>query len=309
MPEFGKAANHGPPRRLHQIPGDVFWVHLRALCQTLHGMQTFAWWRVFALTLLLPAAAFAQKKAPMQSEDLEHMREELGVNEFTAPAIDLVFEELAGLKPIPFDKVWRDLPDAAPQDRARLAMAAGSVIADGFLAVSAEKQSRIEPVGRVLLKLAKGLGVGDRVTKHSRVILEKSAKQQWADVRKELTRAQADVEAAMISLKDEELAHLVALGGWLRGLEMTASIVVEEYTPERARRLIQPELMDYFLDRVGTLNPNLKKTKLGQTLSKNLQEAKTIITKRVDAPIDLDEVKRIRELAGDINKLIGSPEE
>ncbi|HEV7869343.1 MAG TPA: hypothetical protein VGO90_16765, partial [Chthoniobacteraceae bacterium] len=107
----------------------------------------------------------------------------------------------------------------------------------------------------------------------------------------------------------EELAHLVALGGWLRGLEMTASIVVEEYTPERARRLIQPELMDYFLDRVGTLNPNLKKTKLGQTLSKNLQEAKTIITKRVDAPIDLDEVKRIRELAGDINKLIGSPEE
>src|ERR1700722_13782601 len=75
-------------------------------------------------------------------DDIEHIREELGVNDFTAPSIEIVFRELNELKPIPFDKVWRDLPDATPQNRPRLALEMGAIIADGFLAVAAEKQSR-----------------------------------------------------------------------------------------------------------------------------------------------------------------------
>ena len=262
------------------------------------------WYVSLCLGLAVVIPCQAQKPPPR--DDIAHMREELGINEFTAPSIALVFEELQSLKPIPFDKVWRNLPDASPQDRAQLAIAAGGVIADGFLAVSAEKQSRIEPVGRALLRLAKGLGVGEHVTKHSRSILEKAAKDKWSDVKTELVRAQADVEAAMLSLKDEEIAHLVALGGWLRGLEITSGIVIENYSPERARRLVQPELMDYFLDRVETLNPNVKKTKLGMTLDKNLKEVKKIITKPVDTPIEIDEVKRIRDLTRELTKMAAS---
>jgi len=265
-------------------------------------------WCAIALLVFLSPAAFAQKKAPKESEDMEHIREELGVNEFTAPSIDLVFDELGTLGSIPFDKVWRDLPDATPQNRAQIALASGAVIADGFLAVTAQKQSRIEPVGRVLLKLAKGLGVGEHVTKHSRSIMEKAAKSNWAGVKKELISAQADVEAALLALKDEEIAHLVALGGWLRGLEMTSTVVTEDYSVEKARRLIQPELMDYFLDRVETLNPNFKRTKLGQTLETNLKEIKAITTKPVDMPLELAEAKRVRELVHDINKQIASGE-
>jgi hypothetical protein len=263
-----------------------------------------------AIGLCLTPAAFAQKPAKSQPQaDIEHIREELGVNEFTAPSIELVFQELSYLKPIPFDKVWRDLPEGTPQNRARLALAAGGVIADGFLAVTAEKQSRIEPVGRNLMRLAKGLGVGDSVNKHSRSILEKAAKKDWGDVKKELVRAQAEVEAAMMQLKDEEIAHLVALGGWLRGLEITGGIVAEDYSPERARRLVQPELMDYFTDRVGSLNPNFKKTKLGQLLGSSLKEVKALTTKPVNTPIDLGEVKRVWEIARELNKSIVKDEE
>jgi len=263
---------------------------------------------VFGLCLI--PAGLAQKPAKSGAQqDIEHIREELGVNEFTAPSIELVFQELAYLRPVPFDKVWRDLPSATPQSRARLALAAGGVIADGFLAVTAEKQSRIEPVGRSLIRLTKGLGVSDSVTRHSRSILEKAAKKDWGDVKKELVRAQAEVEAAMMQLKDEELAHLVALGGWLRGLEITAGIVEEEYTVERARRLVQPELMDYFIDRVETLDPTFKKTKLGQAIGAGLKEVKVLTTKPVNKPIDLAEVKRVRAVAHDLNKAIAQDDE
>jgi hypothetical protein len=270
-------------------------------------MQLPVRWLFFvAGSLLFIPAAIAQKPTP---DDIAHMREELGVNNFTAPSIEIILTELDSLRPLPFEKIWRDLPDNTPQDRARLALCTGAVIADGFLAVAGEKQSRIEPVGRVLLKLSKGLGVSDRVSKHSRSILEKAARQQWPEIKQELVRTQADVEAAMLGLKDEEIAHLVALGGWLRGLEMTSGIVLEDYTPERARRLIQPELLDYFLDRVSTLNPNLKKTQLGQKLGTNLQEVKRIVTKPLDTPIEKDEVKQIRDLSREVNKLIADGEE
>ena len=271
-----------------------------------HAMNIPARWLAPLVFAFLPLRAVAEKPSPA---DIAQIREELGVNSFTAPSIQLVFQELNALKPLPFDKVWRDLPDATPQDRARLALSAGAVIADGFLAVSAEKQSRIEPVGRVLLRLAKGLGVAEHVNKHSRSILEKAARQQWDDIRTELVRTQADVEAALLGLKDEEIAHLVALGGWLRGLEMTTGVVNENYSPERARRLIQPELMDYFLDRISTLNPNFKKTKLAIVMEKNLKEIKRITTKPVDTPIEPDEVKEIRKLVREINDRVTNGEE
>ena len=269
-------------------------------------MNILARWSMPVVLLFAGVSAFAEK---LSDDDLAYIREELGVNSYTAPSIQLVFKELSALKPIPFEKVWRDLPENTPQDRARLALSIGAVIADGFLTVTAEKQARIEPIGRVLLRLAKGLGVGDHVTKHSRSILEKAARKECDGIRKELVRSQAEVESALLGLKDEEMAHLVALGGWLRGLEITTSIVHESYTPGRASRLIQPELMNYFLDRVSTLNPNFKKTKLGNVLEKNLREIKRLTTKPVDTPIEPDEVKRIRELVREINSRIAGDDE
>jgi hypothetical protein len=259
---------------------------------------------------VLPLAAEAQKaRSAEEAASIEHVREELGINEFTAPSIELLFRELNDLRPIPFEKVWRELPDTQPQSRAQLALTAGGVIADGFLAVAAEKRSRIEPVGRTLLKLAKGLGVGDHVTKHSRSILEKAAQNQWSDVKTELVRAQADTEAGMMALKDEEIAHLVSLGGWLRGLEISASLVAENYSGARASRLIQPELVDYFIDRVNTLNPRLKETRPIQVIEKNLKQIRGMTARPADSPITLEDVKLLRDLSREMNKAIVKGEE
>jgi hypothetical protein len=264
---------------------------------------------VFTVFFCSGTGIFAQNSALERAGDLQHMREELGVNEFTAPSIGLLFDQLEALKPIPFDKAWRDLPEATPQERARLALSAGQVIADGFLAVSVQKQSRIEPVARLLLKLGKGLGVGEHITKHSKSVLELALRERWPEVKNELIKAQADVEAGMLALKDEELAHLVSLGGWLRGLEMTASIVGEGYSPERARTLIQPEVLEYFTERVKTLNPNLKKSPTIQLIGTNLETLRKIINKPANSALELVEVKEIRNRAREMNKAIATAQE
>ncbi len=257
-----------------------------------------------ALCLLPGAMLRAAPSAQGRAAEMEHIREELGINEFTAPSIALVFDQLEELKPLPFDKVWRDLPDTIPQDRPRLALCAGQTIANGFLAVAANKQSRVESVGRHLLRLAKGLGVGDPISKRSKGVIELAATNRWSDLKTELIKAQADVEGGMMALKDEEIAHLVSLGGWVRALEITSSVLIESYSPERARTLVQPELFDYFLERIATLNPTLRATPLLRTIQSNVAQIQKLTTRPVDSPIPFEDVQKIRDWAREINKAI-----
>jgi len=272
------------------------------------------WLSVAVLSLLLPFAAAGQAPAQPKTDadrpvtvpvdpgkiDMEQVREELGVNEFTAPSIEHLLAELMDLRPIPIEKIWKDLKPEAPQERALLALGAGRVIADGLVAVIAEKPSRVEPAARALLRYAKGLGVSDHVTKHSKSVIENSVREDWGNVRRELVRAQADVEAGMMALKDEEIAHLVSLGGWIRGLDIITTLVADDYTPERAKKLIQPEALGYFVDRMSTLNPRLKKSEVFQLLEKNLREIQGLIGKPDQPTPSEDDIKKVRKLASEV---------
>jgi hypothetical protein len=267
-----------------------------------------------AFCLLLPNPVSAQEPPPPKKEttpavpvpveegeiDIQQIREELGINEFTAPSIEHLLAELMDLRPVPLEKVWKDPARDTPQERALIALSAGRVIADGLLAVIAEKPSRLTPCAQALMRYAKGLGVADHVSKHSKSVIEKAARESWGDVRRELVRAQADVEAGMMALKDEEIAHLVSLGGWIRGLDVVATLIEDDYSPERARRVVQPEALEYFIDRIATLNPRLKSNEIFQKIEKNLKEIQALIGKADQQPPSKEDLKKVRELAGSI---------
>ena len=267
-------------------------------------------WRPALLLCVLLATSAARADEKKRTEpplDLSHMREELGVNHFTAPSIALLLEELAAINPLQSEPLPKELSGSTPQDRTRLALVAGQVIGEGLLAVHAQKQGRVESSGRLLLKLARGLGLSDRLSKHGKVIIEMAARGKWSDLRGELIRTQAEVEAGMMALKDEEIAHLVSLGGWLRGLEITAQVVADSYTPERARCLRQPDLYDYFLQRLGTLSPRLKSESAIHTITANLTQISQLTSKPAATPLTLDEVRRIRDLTRAANRAIATP--
>ena len=58
----------------------------------------------------------------------------------------------------------------------------------------------------------------------------------------------------MLDLRDEEMAHLLSLGGWIRGLEIGAASVAADFSPERAFKLRQLDLLDYYLQRLDTFS-------------------------------------------------------
>ena len=230
---------------------------------------------VFALVIFFAATINAQNTTDDLSKDQDY-REELGVNEFTAPSIEKLFSTLDSLKPIPVNALVRPVTELNTAERSKYALSFGVLIGDGFLDVEAEQNKDIESLGRELIRRAKVLGVEQRVSRHSRKLLDLAKQDNWERLRKELIVTQEDVEKALLELRDEPIVHLLSLGGWIRGLQIAAASVATDYTPERAKTLRNLELLDYYLDRLNTLSPRLKRSELIQKITAELQTLRPI---------------------------------
>lgn len=253
---------------------------------------------LFSGCLLLPVAA---QEEPITEEGYE--REELGVNRYTAPSIAQIFEQLDRLKRLPFDQLWRDFPTPGPAKREQKALIFGGLVADGFLVVEAQKRNLIEDLGRVLIREARGLGVAERVMKHSASLTEMGQRGDWAAVRKELVTTQADVEQALIDMRDQKMAHLIGLGGWLRGLEISAGAVEAQFSPERAQILMQPQLLDYFEEELKTLPPTVAHAPLFEKIRSGVRAIHETFAKAA-AGLRPEDVKSIHGQARELNLAI-----
>ena len=212
--------------------------------------------------LLLPLSAQDAKvddsaDVPKDLIDQVHVREELGVNEFTAPSIAKLFDTLQFLMPLPIAEVQRKMPSRMSQDRADLAIELGFLIADGFLVVQAEQLDQVEELAKDLTRYGKALGAGDRVNRHAASLLDSAKKKDVTQLKKELASTQRDVEAELVILRDADLAHLISLGGWIRALEVSTVAVDKQFSPERARKVMREDIADYYAESVAGLEPKI----------------------------------------------------
>ena len=94
----------------------------------------------------------SQPAIPERLLDDSHMNEELGINEFTAPSIRKIFEDLEGLPEIPENAALRPRPERPPMDRCSLALQLGGMMADGFVIVQCGKMNEVKPAGPLQLR-------------------------------------------------------------------------------------------------------------------------------------------------------------
>lgn len=194
---------------------------------------------------------------PADLVDDPHVREELAVNEFTAPSIAKLFDTLQFLMPLPLLETELKLPERMPLDRADLAMQLGFLIADGFLVVQAEQLEKVEKLAAELTRYGKALGAGDRVNRHAAGLLEAAKNKEVALLKKELAATQRDVEAELVILRDADLAHLISLGGWIRALSVSTVAVDNQFSVERARKVLREDIADYYTESVAGLEPKI----------------------------------------------------
>jgi hypothetical protein len=264
--------------------------------------------RRFALLCLLAAGALAAQdggRLPAIPEDLlddDHIREEFGINEWTTPSIRRVFDTMGSLGSLSYDDLRRRIPDKPPGDRVAVSLGLGALIADGFLVVQCEKVEAMEDVGRAMIKFAKALGAGDRMNRHTQSLLENSVQGDWESLRVELAKTQADVEAEMLQLRDVEIAHLISLGGWLRGLEISTNAVLAAYTEEKSRALGRRDIVEYYAATLEFMNPDLTERKPVKMLREGLAELAPLLDAPEGKSFSLEEVRAMNVIASRLAK-------
>ncbi len=233
----------------------------------------------------------------LQQESDAYMRDELGVNDITTPSIGQVLKDLGAFQPVPLDVIAQNPRDAVFDNRLQTSLHFGALVADGFMLTIAERSQEVQDIGRALIRQSRALGVGDRLSKRAKSLLEYSDQGNWQGMRQELIRTQDDVEKSMLDLRDEQMAHMISLGGWLRGYQLAANACAKNYFPDRARILARYDIMDYYIDRLDTLHPRLKKTEFVSTITGNLKTLRALaVATEGRAPTEA-EVKQMRDIA------------
>lgn len=279
--------------------------------------------KIIVLALLATSVGFAQTTQELtnqldQSAD-EHMKEELGVNPITTPSIREVLAQLDNYRPVPLEIIATNNRDATFPNRLQTAIHFGTLVSDGFMLTLAQRPQDIQDIGRALIRQAQGLGIGERFTRRSKSLFEKSDKGDWIGMREELIGTQAEVEQSLMDLRDEEIAHMISLGGWLRGFQLAAEATNRNYFPTRAQGLVNLEIMDYFLDRLDTLHPRMKKTELVTVLTAKLKTLRALAATTEGRTPTKEEVSKMRDLGTELvdtalskvddeGRIVGPPE-
>jgi hypothetical protein len=240
---------------------------------------------------------------PEDLVDDEHLKEELGVNEFTAPSISKLFDTLQFLMPLPLVETQRVVNERMPLDRADLAIELGFLIADGFLIVQAGQMDQVERIATELTRYGKALGAGDRINRHAASLLESAKKQDIPQLKKELAATQKDVEAELVSLRDADLAHLISLGGWIRALEVSSVAVDKQFSAERATKIMREDIADYYTEIVAGLEPRISERPNYITIRELLSGLRNEMVIGENEDPTQEKVKEIREQAAKLVKL------
>ncbi len=256
---------------------------------------------------LLNAQTPAQLEQMLEESSGQHIREELGVNPITAPAIRNLLPQLEQFRPIPLELIAQNKTDLSFSNRMQTAIHFGTMVADGFMLALAERSSDVETIGKALLRQAHNLGVGDRLNRRSKSLLEKSSRGDWQGMREELVQTQADVEDAMMELHDEEIAHFISLGGWLRGFQLAATSTAQNYHPNRAQALVNDPVMEYFIERLSTIHPRMRTTELVSGLITKLSALRETCRQTEGRSPSKEEVEKMRSLSSEAFLLCVSP--
>lgn len=192
----------------------------------------------------------------------------------------------------------------APADlksRPQIALILGGVVADGYLAAQAEEPQQCRNTSKDLVMLAKSLGVQVEILDRSRSLADSAQTRNWAVYKKELAAVGGDLEKVLKKHGDEDLAHLVAIGTWLRMTEIIVSLLDQSYSENAAALLRQPSIGHFMESEVDAVWKKLRSEPSVELIRSRLPAMEQVLNGSSDTAPSKDE---IHTLAGALTSLL-----
>ena len=194
------------------------------------------------------------------------------------------------------------------RNRAQIALNLGGLIADGFIAVEAKDGQQVKNIGSDIIKLAKALGVSEKLLSRGNSINEFAENNEWDTLQEELEATQNEVKSSMQSHADQDLVILVTLGGWIRGTQVVTSTVMQNYDERSAKVLRQPALVHFMQSKVNEMSPELRNEPLVKDVSNELSKIEKLVSFPPSKTPDIEEVRKVNEAVGKMMEEIENKE-
>ncbi len=256
-----------------------------------------------ATGLLISSLALAGGEVVPEQIDLSDVPAVL-VDEIAIPIPREIFVSLDKIEPPGWHKYIRLTEVKVPAGRGEIALLFGLVISNGFVAVEAEDTEEVIQIGRDVLRLATALGVKKSVVMHTQSIIEGAKADEWTSVRRELDLAQENVRAAMRELRDDDIAQLVSIGGWLGGTEVLSAILDRSYNEESSDLLNQPDLLHQITARFGAIPSSIRQGPVMDEIGKALQVLNPLLQADSNGIVGRETVTRIHDVTSRLVAMI-----
>src|SRR5436305_11647330 len=183
-------------------------------------------------------------------------------------------------------------------NRAQIALNLGGLIADGFIAVEAKDGQQVKNIGSDIIKLAKALGVSEKLLGRGSSINDFAENNEWDTLQEELEATQNEVKSSMQSHADQDLVILVTLGGWIRGTQVVTSVIVQNYNEQSAKVLRQPALVHFMQSKINEMSPELRNDPLVKNVCDQLNKIEKLVSFAPGKTPDVEEVRKVNEAIG-----------
>jgi len=239
------------------------------------------------LVLLISAlaASGATKDASLSADQLAKAAK---TDSISIPTPGELFAALSKSGKINWSGQYRGPMPVTYRNRAQIALNLGGLIADGFIAVEAKDGQQVKNIGSDIIKLAKALGVSEKLLSRGNSINEFADNNEWDTLQEELEATQNEVKSSMQSHADQDLVILVTLGGWIRGTQVVTGAIMKNFNE-------QPALVHLMKSKIDEISPELRAEPLVKDVSEQLGQIEKLVAFQPSKPPSEDDVRKVNE--------------
>lgn len=192
-------------------------------------------------------------------------------------------------------KLYRDPPPTPSTDRLKVAFTLGVLIADSHLKLQAGDAQKFRDNNQDLLAYCKVLGLSEKITPEVMAEGKMAETEDWTGLKGKVNELRLLIVQLLKDQRDEDLALLVDLGMWMRLLEISSSLVLND--PEMSNKTLSVGSSLLLNDMMAEFEKLTEATRLDPMvipLGKTLQHLQKYWTNAED-PVSIDQVQMSSE--------------
>lgn len=247
--------------------------------------------------------------APVGAELTDEQIRAAAVSEqFSMPSPSEVFVVFEKKSKPDWSALFKKSPAIPFTSRPQIALNLGVLITDGYLAAEAQDGQEIKNISREIRILAKRLGVDHDLVTRNNSIADLADARRWDSLAGELEAVQNDLSAAMSSRQDSDFASLMALGGWLRSVEIVSGQLAAHYEPSETGALRQPAVGNYFVQRLAAMPARIRESPMIAEVQRGVSGIRESVSFPAGQAPSPEDVAKLKNLATTILTSIGTLE-